>query len=49
MIYALVDKKTLISKNVDLITLLEHISTLNAPLLQYRNKNGSLEEQKADL
>ena len=49
MIYALVDKKTLISKNVDLITLLKHISTLNAPMLQYRNKNGSLEEKKADL
>ena len=49
MIYALIDKKTLISKNVDLITLLKHISTLNAPMLQYRNKNGSLEEKKADL
>ena len=49
MIYALVDKQTLILKDVMLVRVLEHINTLDAPMLQYRNKNSSLEEKKADL
>lgn len=49
MIYALVDKETLISKGVSLPVLLQHIRSFNAPILQYRNKTGSAEEKKTDL
>ena len=50
MIYALVDKETLIQKSVSLLTHLQHLKTFNnIPILQYRNKSGSLEEKKADL
>ncbi|MCD6653223.1 MAG: thiamine phosphate synthase [Sulfurovum sp.] len=49
MIYALVDKETLLSKRVSLPALLHHIRSLNAPMLQYRNKTGSTEEKKTDL
>jgi len=49
MIYALIDKQTLISKDVTLVRVLKYINTLDTPILQYRNKNGSLEEKKADL
>ncbi len=48
MIYALVDQETLEKKSVSLEELLEHISSLDIPILQYRNKSGSLaEKQKA--
>ena len=50
MIYALVDKETLLAKNVSLESHLQHLSAFpNIPILQYRNKLGSLEEKKADL
>lgn len=50
MIYALVDKETLLVKNVSLESHLQHLSTFpNIPILQYRNKLGSLEEKKSDL
>ena len=50
MIYALVDKETLIQKGVSLQSHIQHICTLpNIPILQYRNKSASLEEKKEDL
>ena len=50
MIYALVDKETLCSKDLSLSELLQHLKTIpNIPLLQYRNKSGTLEEKKSDL
>ena len=50
MIYALVDKETLLIKNVSLKSHLRHLSTFsNIPVLQYRNKLGSLQEKKEDL
>jgi thiamine-phosphate pyrophosphorylase len=46
----LVDKETLRQKGVSLLTHLQHLKTFNnIPILQYRNKSGSLEEKKADL
>lgn len=50
MIYALVDKETLLAKNVSLESHLKHLTTFsNIPILQYRNKLGSLIEKKEDL
>ena len=50
MIYALVDKETLIQKGVSLLVHLQHLKTFNnIPILQYRNKLGSLEAKKEDL
>ncbi|MDD2400358.1 MAG: thiamine phosphate synthase [Sulfurovum sp.] len=49
MIYALIDKETLLSKRVSLPALLHHIRSLDVPILQYRNKTGSTEEKKEDL
>ena len=50
MIYALVDKETLLAKNVSLGSHIKHLCTFpNIPILQYRNKLGSLEEKKSDL
>ncbi|WP_295418873.1 thiamine phosphate synthase [Sulfurovum sp.] len=46
----MVDKETLQAKKVSLSELLQHINTFNnIPILQYRNKQGSLEEKKADM
>jgi len=50
MIYALVDKETLTQKGVSLISHLQHLKTfINIPILQYRNKSGTVEEKKLDL
>ncbi|MEA2048110.1 MAG: thiamine phosphate synthase [Campylobacterota bacterium] len=50
MIYALVDKKTLLDKGVSLEAHLKHLSTFfNIPILQYRNKFASLKEKREDL
>lgn len=50
MIYALVDKETLTQKGVSLLAHLQHLKTFNhIPILQYRNKLGSIEEKKSDL
>lgn len=50
MIYALIDKETLLGKAVSLSALLHHIKTFpNIPILQYRNKSGSEAEKVADL
>lgn len=48
-IYALVDKETLLQKGVSLLSHLEHLKNFDIPILQYRNKSGSLEEKKSDL
>jgi len=46
----LIDKETLTQKGVSLLIHLQHLKTFNnIPILQYRNKLGSLEEKKADL
>ncbi len=48
MIYALVDQETLQKRGASLQDLLIRINLLSAPLLQYRNKFGSLiEKQRA--
>ena len=50
MIYALLDKETLLAKDVSLSDFLLHLKTIpNIVMLQYRNKNGSLEEKISDL
>lgn len=50
MIYALVDKEILRSKDLSLSELLQHLKIFpNIPILQYRNKSGTLEEKKSDL
>jgi thiamine-phosphate pyrophosphorylase len=49
MIYALVDKETLLKSGLSLQGLLDHIAVLQAPILQYRNKLESLEEKRRDL
>ena len=50
MIYALVDKETLLAKNVSLQSHIKHLITFsNIPILQYRNKLGSLQEKQLDL
>lgn len=50
MIYALVDKETLLQKRVSLQSHIQHLSTFpNILILQYRNKSASLEEKKEDL
>ncbi len=50
MIYALVDKETLMQKGVSLQAHMEHLSTfLHISILQYRNKFASLSEKKEDL
>ncbi|MDM5271942.1 thiamine phosphate synthase [Sulfurovum sp. zt1-1] len=48
-IYALVDKETLLQKGVSLLSHLEHLKNFDIPILQYRNKNGTLEEKESDL
>ena len=46
----MVDKETLVQKGVSLVSHLHHIKRFkNIPILQYRNKFGSLEEKKTDL
>jgi len=50
LIYALVDKETLLQKGVSLQSHMQHLSTFpNIPILQYRNKFASLNEKKEDL
>ncbi len=49
MIYALVDKETLEKKSVSLVDLLKNINNVKAPILQYRNKIGSLADITSDL
>lgn len=50
LIYALVDKETLYSKGLSLSELLQHLKKFpNIPILQYRNKSGTLEEKRVDL
>jgi len=43
------DKETLKQKGVSLISHLEHLKSFDIPIIQYRNKNGSFEEKKADI
>ena len=49
MIYGLIDKETLLKHTLSLQALLKHIETLQVPILQYRNKLGSIEEKRKDL
>lgn len=50
MIYALLDKETLLAKHVSLSDFLLHLKTIpNIAMLQYRNKCGLLEEKISDL
>ena len=49
MIYALVDQETLQKRGVSLQDLLHRINQLSVPLLQYRNKLGSLVEKQRAL
>ncbi len=49
MIYALVDQETLEKKSVSLSDLLKNINNIKAPILQYRNKKGSLADITSDL
>lgn len=50
LIYALIDKETLLSKEVSLSEILQRLHTFpDIPILQYRNKSGSEEEKISDL
>ncbi|MDR2100580.1 MAG: thiamine phosphate synthase [Campylobacteraceae bacterium] len=48
-LYALIDKATLIKKGKSLEEAVKRAKSLNASLLQYRNKTGAYEEKKEDL
>lgn len=46
----MVDKETLAKKGVSLLSHLQHLQTFKyIPILQYRNKSGTLEDKKSDL
>jgi len=49
MIYALLDKEVLVKRGLSLQKLLQKLQNLNIPILQYRNKTGSLDEKRQDL
>jgi thiamine-phosphate pyrophosphorylase len=49
MIYALIDKETLLQRKVSLCSFVKKLNPKTVPLLQYRNKLASLEEQREDL
>ncbi len=49
MIYALLDKDSLLKKGVSLKDITKKIELLNIPITQYRNKFGSIEEKREDL
>ncbi len=49
MIYALLDRDTLLKKDISLKYISEKIEKLNIPIAQYRNKFGSLKEKREDL
>jgi thiamine-phosphate pyrophosphorylase len=44
MIYALIDQETLRKRDISLRDILLHIQSLSIPILQYRNKYGSMAE-----
>jgi thiamine-phosphate pyrophosphorylase len=49
MIYALLDKGSLLKKGLSLKDITKKIELLNIPIAQYRNKFGSIEEKRDDL
>lgn len=49
MIYALFDKEVLSKRDLSLTKLSQKIQSLNIPIVQYRNKRGSLSEKRDDL
>jgi thiamine-phosphate pyrophosphorylase len=49
MIYALLDKEALVKRALSLKQLSQKIQSLNIPIVQYRNKVGSLDEKRQDL
>ena len=49
MIYALLDKETLVKRGLSLQQLSLKIQKLNIPIAQYRNKVGSIDEKRQDL
>ncbi|SFV60147.1 Thiamin-phosphate pyrophosphorylase [hydrothermal vent metagenome] len=49
MLYALVDRETLIQRDISLQEHLTNLRRFQIPILQYRNKIGNLPEKRADL
>lgn len=49
MIYALIDKETLLKKKVSLEKITKKIELLQAPIAQYRNKFGSFSDKIEDI
>ena len=49
MIYALIDQESLQQRGISLESLVQTFDSQTIPLLQYRNKSGSLEAQRRDL
>jgi len=49
MIYALLDKDSLLKRGLSLEYIAKKIELLNIPIAQYRNKFGTLKEKKEDL
>jgi thiamine-phosphate pyrophosphorylase len=49
MIYALVDKETLTQRDISLQEHLRDLQNFDIPILQYRNKIGSLTQKRDDL
>jgi len=49
MVYALLDKESLVKRGVSLQQLSSKIQNLQIPILQYRNKIGSIDEKRQDL
>ena len=49
MIYALLDKESLLKRGLSLENIAKKIELLNIPIAQYRNKLGTLKDKKEDL
>ena len=49
MIYALIDKRSLLNRNIKLLSLLQAIKAIKVPILQYRNKSDDSSEIRADI
>jgi len=49
MIYALLDKEALDQRGILLEDIVKKIKSLSVPIVQYRNKSGSLKTQRSDL
>ena len=49
MIYALLDKEALDQRGILLEDIVKKVESLSIPIVQYRNKTGSLETKRSDL